>query len=169
MRVNQSISSALPVKSGVLQGSVLGPLLFLCFIHICDGIQDSQFRIFADDLKVFNNFNAQSVQADINSTSEWSELNNLDFHPTKCKVIDFSRKNKSDQLMFGCNSFPFVEEMDDLSFIISNHFSWKRHVDSKLLKIKRVFFFLKRNIPYSTSNQRKLSYSSRILHILLYG
>ena len=126
VRINQSISSALPVTSGVPQGSVLGPLLFLCFINdIGDGIQDSQFRLFADDLKVFNNFNAQSVQADINSLTEWSELNNLDFHPKKCKVIDFSRKNKSDQLMLGCNPLPFVEEMDDLGFIISNHLSWK--------------------------------------------
>ena len=150
----------------------LGPSLFLGFIiDIGDGIQDSQFRLFADDLKVFNNFNAQSVQADINSLSEWSELNNLDFHPKKCKVIVFSRKNKSDQLMLGCNPLPFVEEMDDLGFIISNHLSWKRHVDSKLLKIKKSFlFFLKRNIPFSTSSKRKkLLYSSLTLPILLYG
>ena len=87
VRINQSISSALPVTSGVPQGSVLGPLLFLCFINdIGDGIQDSQFRLFADDLKVFKNFNVQSVQADIDSLSEWSELNNLDFHPKKCKL-----------------------------------------------------------------------------------
>ena len=61
------------------QGIVLDPLgLFLCFINdIGLGTQDSKFRYFADDRKAFNHLNAQTVQDDIDSLSEWSELNNI--------------------------------------------------------------------------------------------
>ena len=61
---------------------------------IIDEVQVSRFRLFAADVcKVFTNFNAQSVQVDINGLSDWSRLNIFDFQPTKCKVVDLSGKN----------------------------------------------------------------------------
>ena len=69
VRINPSISSASPDTSRCAPGYSVG--------SVGSVTQDSKFRYFADDRKVFIHLNAQTVQDDIDSLSEWSELNNI--------------------------------------------------------------------------------------------
>jgi hypothetical protein len=60
------------VKSGVPQGSTLGPLHFNIFVNdICDSICNPKYLLFADDLKIYRNINyvhdCKLLQSDINS------------------------------------------------------------------------------------------------------
>ena len=81
MVVGGSSSNALPVLSGVPQGSVLGPLLFLLYI---DGItsitlsSNSHLTLYADDMLLYrpisNSADYAHLQADINKISEWVDL-----------------------------------------------------------------------------------------------
>ena len=87
-KINQSLSSHLPVTSGIPQGSVLGPLLFIIFVNdIADDVANRCFYLFADDLRIFSTSSFSLVQEDINSLFNWCNLNGLHFHPSKCKAV----------------------------------------------------------------------------------
>src|ERR1043165_1093598 len=79
VRVGNCISTSLPVISGVPQGNVLGPFLFLLFINHLSDIVDDGFhaKLFADDLKSYNicdyRVNPSAVQISLDSISAWAE------------------------------------------------------------------------------------------------
>ena len=78
------------VTSGVLQGSVFGPVLFLAYInYITTGVRSSM-RLFADESKVYgiisNENDEKQLQCDLNKRQKWSENWQLCFHPDKLNV-----------------------------------------------------------------------------------
>ena len=81
------------VESGVPQGSILGPLLFVLFINdLADVLNEgSDILMYADDTKIWRVIHSESdqikLQEDINNMYAWSVLNKMNFHPDKCKVI----------------------------------------------------------------------------------
>ena len=81
----------MPVTSGVPQGSVLGPILFLIYINDLPDNTKSKVRLFADDtaiyLAVCNLIDAQILQEDLDRLSEWEKLWDMEFNPSKCVVI----------------------------------------------------------------------------------
>ena len=79
------------VTSGVPQGSVLGPVLFLAYINdITTGVRSSM-RLFADDSKVYmiiyGENDEKQLQCDLNTLQKWSKNWQLRFHPAKCEVL----------------------------------------------------------------------------------
>ena len=83
--INNCLSDPLPVKSGVPQGSILGPLLFVIYINdLLSSIIYSNFFKFADDVKCYkaihNPYDSQSLQLDIDSLFHWSLDNKLSFN-----------------------------------------------------------------------------------------
>ncbi len=85
-------SSEVPVTSGVPQGSVLGPLLFLLYINDLPDSITSQVRLFADDTAVYLTMNDQSdckqLQTDLDHLMEWEGKWDMEFNPLKCQVIN---------------------------------------------------------------------------------
>ena len=93
--VNGTLSGVREVLSGVPQGSVLGPLLFLLYINnIVDDLECS-FLLFADDSKLFKHIKTAediaSVQRDLQRLESWSEKWLLKFHPGKCHVLSLGK------------------------------------------------------------------------------
>ena len=91
-------SAPLPVLSGVLQGSILGPLLFLIYINDLPSVIDcdSSIGLFADDSKCYRTIlNAQDciyLQNDLDVISEWSKDWRLRFNTSKCELLSITRK-----------------------------------------------------------------------------
>ena len=135
VKINQTLCSTHSVTSGVPQGSVLGPLLFLLFGNdIADNVENCSFYLFADDLITFSTSPSSLVQDDISALLNLSNLSGLQFHPTKCKAVNFGGHDESAQFLLGDECLPFVNQIEDLGFIVSSSLSWKPHVESKLLK-----------------------------------
>jgi hypothetical protein len=91
-------SDLLPVTSGVQQGSILGPALFLLYVNdLPSNVKSSRVAMFADDTKVFKAIqspnDAVKLQEDITNLGNWSsESGGLQFNETKCKAQSITRK-----------------------------------------------------------------------------
>jgi hypothetical protein len=89
--VNGKYSTWADVLSGVPQGSVLGPLLFLLFVNDLPDWVVNSIKMFADDTKIWSAIqsaeNSHSLQDDLNTLTEWSKRWLLKFNPKKCKVM----------------------------------------------------------------------------------
>jgi hypothetical protein len=96
--VNGYLSSWLEVLSGIPQGSVLGPILFVIFINDLPDMIRSTAHIFADDTKVyrksFSDIDCAELKADLQRLVEWSEKWQLQFNADKCKVLHLGRNNR---------------------------------------------------------------------------
>ena len=93
-----ALSDWLAVLSGIPQGSVLGPLLFVLYINdLPDNIRSEVF-MFADDTKVFSEIrddtDRANLQADLDELQTWSTKWLLKFHPDKCKTMMVTRKKE---------------------------------------------------------------------------
>ena len=135
--INGKRSGLLPVISGVLQGSILGPLLFLIFINdLPDSTHSSSLLLYADDAKCFRPIASSTdhhlLQDDLNSLFNWSLKWRLCFNTSKCALLRLTSGYSSSQ------SPPYYindEEIDlkvchrDLGILISGNLSWTNHYD----------------------------------------
>ena len=96
--IEGTLYEAAPVTSGVPQGSVLGPLLFLCYINDLPACVSSHIRLFADDCLLYRTINAQHdtviLQEDLNILQQWEAKWLMSFNPDKCEVLRVTNKRK---------------------------------------------------------------------------
>ena len=82
-----SIFHSAPVHSGVPQGTVLGPILFLVYINDLPNCVQSPCRLFADDCIIYRNIDneadANTLQQDLNNLQKWEQTWLMAFHPEK--------------------------------------------------------------------------------------
>ena len=101
VKVGDKISETRNVTSGIPQGSILGPILFLIFINDLPDCVDSICTIFADDTKNYNSSEEHDVmQRDVNALQNWSNLWQLFFNSGKCKCIYYGRNNPKHDYFF---------------------------------------------------------------------
>ena len=155
------------VRSGVPQGSILGPLLFVLYINdMSDCIHEgTNIALYADDTKIWRRIVTWSdhevLQSDINALQNWAEMNKMKFHPDKCKVLSISNKNteKSDWSMFPFQVFiytlgefelDYCSQEKDLGTIVTNDLTWEAQINalcsrasSRLGLMKRTLYFIK--------------------------
>ena len=96
--VDGHISNSCPVLSGIPQGSVLGPCLFLIYINDMPDTLKSNVRLFADDTMVYLTISAltdcHTLQSNLHKLDKWEEEWLMSFNPDKCGIIHISRKQK---------------------------------------------------------------------------
>ena len=91
------MSQCLAVLSGIPQGSVLGPVLFILYINDLPELVDNFTMLFADDTKLYSTVNnkkdQEGLQRDLNKLIQWSNRWQLNFNASKCKILHYGRKN----------------------------------------------------------------------------
>lgn len=158
--------------SGVPQGSILGPLLFIVFIN--DLLESlSSCSGFADDLKLYksisNTYDCELLQDDLTKVVEWSRQNKMHLNVDKCAVM--STSHSRDKVIF-----PYTIEGDllerlkkDLGIILDYKLSFSQHVDDISRKAYRMLGFIFRCGKYfSSQSSIRLLYSSLVRNRLEY-
>ena len=138
VRVGSDYSLPLPVISGIPQGSVLGPLLFLIFINDIVFPIHNQFNtevaLYADDTKIFST-NPAELQMSINLFDKVLQYYQLHLAPHKCFVLPISKPKMSpdQQFQIGSSVLEYSSSSNDLGIIICKDLKWESHV-SKIVK-----------------------------------
>ena len=128
--------------SGIPQGSVIGPLLFVIFINdLPDVIKDSHIFLFADDMKLFkpiyNEENCNNLQKGLTSAEKWSETSLLKFHPDKCcnmRIGRFSIRNDGYTMGKEQKTINKAETVKDIGVTFDSSLNFEAHMSEKLIK-----------------------------------
>jgi hypothetical protein len=87
VRVGGQLSDEVRVTSGVPQGSVLGPLLFIAYVNDIWRNIESKIRLFADNciiyIKIVDTFDVEKLQADLDLLGDWAVENEMKINPSK--------------------------------------------------------------------------------------
>jgi hypothetical protein len=88
------LSEEVKVTSGIPQGSVLGPLLFLAYVNDIWRNTESKIGLFADDCTIYrkiNNHDLEKLQTDLDRLGDWTVENEMKINPHKSKALSFTR------------------------------------------------------------------------------
>lgn len=173
--LNRTSSDIVPVDSGVPQGSVLGPLLFLLFINdIVDNIS-VHVKLYADDCVLYNTINTIQDQIilnnDFSKVITWCEQWQMTVNFEKTVFMRITHKKCPLLFSYSTNNITLSEVMHYkyLGLWITNNLSWTKHIDTVTASALRKLFFLRRSLKSATPNVRSLAYNSIIRPALEYA
>ncbi|CAH8451171.1 unnamed protein product [Dicrocoelium dendriticum] len=144
VRIGDVSSSVGVAYSGVPQGSVLGPLLFLMFINDLAPLIEDPCYIFADDLKLVSRGNRATLAKDIVSVVNWSKQWDLPLNASKCQILTTSRDVLAVQTSFGPFPLQCTTQARDLGVIMTSSFKPSMQCRYAANKARRELFRLRR-------------------------
>ena len=171
-------SESIPVTSGVPQGSVLCPILFLIYINDMPDEVCSQVRLFADDTALYLTMESEdsssTLQRDLDILSMWETRWDMEFNPSKCQVVYVAgskRPVKWDYILHG-QVLESVTYAKYLGVDISGSLTWNSHIDGITGSANQTLGFVRRNIKtkmpkvcetaYNTLVRPQLEYASAV-------
>ena len=146
--VGDSFSEVLKIVSGVPQGSVLGPILFLLFVNDLPDNIKSRILLFADDLKLIANaMNKDLVDEDLRSLERWEGLWQLRFNLDKCKVLHIAgNDNPRNKYCLDGTELLSTQSEKDLGFTMDEKFDFAEHIKASLAKANKMIAWVSRNV-----------------------
>ena len=175
--VNSSKSEWCDVSSGVPQGSVLGPVLFLVYINDIEDSIVNMLRLFADDTKLFSPINSDSdieeLQHDNEKLEDWSDKWLLRFNIGKCCTLHYGYNNPNHTYEMHENGLPKdirnSETEKDLGITFDTDLKFRRHISDCINKGNRVTGLIRRSFLHITSKSFNKLYKTLIRPHLEYG
>ena len=154
--LNGSRSQWRPVVSGVPQGSVLGPLLFIIYVNDMGNAISSNISKFADDTKIYRDIKSDSdsslLQSDPDKLVLWASEWQMTFNAKKYKVLHFGKNNKKCDYELNGTALDGVSVQKDLGIDVSDDLKSARHIDEIVLKSNRILVMISRNIESKTKD-----------------
>ena len=175
VRVDGQLSEEVRVTSGVPQGSVLGPLLFLAYVNdICRNIE-SNIRLFADDCiiyrKITDSSDIDKLQTDLNRLGEWAVENEMKINPGQSKAVSFTKATVKERKRYYCGDqlIPEASSFKYLGLIIRSDLNWADHVNYRIRKAWTALHFIRRTLKRGNNSRKRLAYMGVVRPIFEYG
>ena len=170
---NGVASDWVPVTSGVPQGSVLGPLLFLVYINDLDYNLVSKVAKFADDTKLGANAAdpeaVRSLQHDLALISEWSATWQMPFNVTKCHVLHVGRNNPKSNYVLCGDPIAERDREKDLGVLVTNDLKFSEQCLTVERKAQKILGYVRRQFTYRNKRTVMALYNALVRPILEYA
>ena len=168
--IDNVCSSHLPVISGVPQGSILGPLLFIIYINDLPlTIARSSVFVFADDTKLFKPITgldcSNELQADIRDIKNWCRTWKLSLNSSKCVALRFTNKSPPELSPYSVENtnLEFALSHRDLGIIVSHNLTWSNHFKVICSKAYSALALIRRTLSnHSAVSTKKQLYLSLV-------
>ena len=173
--VNGVHSTPCKVTSGVPQGSVLGPTLFLIYINDIVGDIKSNIRLFADDTIMYRQVASPAdhlkLQQDLERLTSWAGLWQMEFNVKKCYHITLTNKRAPVVLPYYMHGqvLEHVTCYDYLGVRLTGKLNWKEHCDKISNKANKSLGLVKRTLKPCTPEVKERSYKALIRPLLEYA
>ena len=166
--VDGSHSTTASVTSGIPQGTVLGPLLFLLFINDLPPVLDpgTKCRLFADDCLVYRAIHTIEdqiqMQRDLDTLLNWNETWGMHFNAKKCNIMTLARGVNPLSYFYQLNNsiLDRVNACDYLGITISENLSWTDRITANAKKANAWLGFLRRNLKGCPQALKRTDYVS---------
>ena len=170
------LSNETKVTSGVPQGSVLGPLLFLIYINdLPDSINHSTSRLYADDCLLYKPIRSHQdclkLQEDLDRLQDWERKWKMEFHPSKCQVLRVTNKRNPVVGQYAIHGH-HLEEVESAKYLgvhIDRKLNFNTHVDATVKKANSVSAFLHRNLRQCNRKVKQATYFTYVRPIVEYA
>jgi len=174
VKINGTISPPVAVESGVPQGTVLGPLLFLCFsADLQNVVQFSRLSIYADDTKLYkgvqNVNDCHELQEDLNRVLAWAECWQMELNPEKTKLLTIGNNKFNYDYVLKGNTVDRVSHMNDVGVMVQSDLKFSKHCSTV---IKKAYFVIKNifnTFKYHNYDFYLRMYTCYVRPILEYG
>lgn len=154
------------VTSGVPQGSVLGPLLFILYINDIDKGIKGKISKFADDTKMAIPVDSLEgpidMQKNLDKLMGWADKWKMEFNASKCKVMHLGRQNREFTYTMRNSWLNSVEEEKDLGVCISNNFKVNKQCIQARNKANKMLGIINRNVSYKSREVVTKLYNSYV-------
>ena len=175
VRVGSSLSTPCLVSSGVPQGSVLGPLLFIVFINDITYDLPSQVKakLFADDLKIYTELSFTNTPADFQKQLDyifnWSITWQINISYTKCNTLEISKHPTTTKYTISTISIPSIKTIKDLGITMQNDLKFTNHISDIITRANQRAALIHRCFLSRNTTNLLRAYKTYVRPLLEYG
>ena len=173
VKVEGANSSWKKVLSGIPQGSVIGPILFVIFINDMPAQVIHNFcKLFADDCKLFGPVTSSGenlVQSDLANLEHWSKIWQLPFNAKKCKVMHFGHNNPLKEYILNGQVLERTGAEKDLGVMVDDKLKFHIHTAFAVKKANRMLGIIRRTYVTRDAVTIPILYKSMVRPHLEYG
>ena len=175
--LESSQSSLIHVASGVPQGIVLGPVLFLVYINdLPDSISHSALRLFADDCLLYKTIQSSQdvidLQQDLFAMQSWEETWLMRFNISKCFIMRVTQSKKYKVLydyQLHSSTLSSVDHCKYLGVVLQSNLQWSKHIKTNTAKANSTLDMVHRNIKKAPISVKEQIYKALIRPQLEYA
>ena len=150
--LNGTASDWRDVTSGVPQGSILGPTMFVIYINDMPEMVSSTLKLFADDAKVYRRIRGEvdvaNLQGDLSSLEEWARTWQMTFNPSKCQVLHLGRGNARNSYTISEVTIEATDTVKDLGVIMTSTLSLEANTRAKVAKANQLLGIVRRSFHH---------------------
>ena len=168
----QTFSNWEPIVSGVPQGALLSPILFLLYINDLPARLKSTVKLFADDTKIYRTISSEEdaakLQHDLNMLAAWSDTWHMNFNADKCAVVQVKKGSNYVYTLNG-KELASVKQQKDLGLLVSSNLMPRNHIETICSKVNRKTGMTKRCFMNKSQKQMTKIYETVSRPVLEYA